>query len=90
MLEVNKSIGAVEERCSSARLSLDLYYEKMKIECLKSLDDYYNAQTDIIEKSKKEDLDNLMNLQGHLKVDLHRIDELMQKGIFQKFYSDFS
>jgi len=80
VLEVGKSMEAVKEHCSHARLSLDLYYEKMKIEVLKSLEDHYSILSEVIEKAKQEDLEQLGNLHNQLNVDLAKLDELLYKG----------
>ena len=71
---------AVKERCSSGQLSLDLYYEKMKMEMLKSLDNHHHALSDVIKKAKKEDLEHLENLHDQLQIDLKKLEELMQKS----------
>ena len=75
-------MDAVKEHCSRARLSLDLYYEKMKIEIFKSLEDHYNAMSDTIEKAKEEDLEQLGNLHNQLSFDLKKLEELLIQGIY--------
>ena len=85
MLEVGKSTEAVKEHCSRARLSLDLYYEKIKIEVLKSLEDHYSVLSEVIEKAKQEDLEQLGNLQNQLNIDLAKLNELLIKGIYDKW-----
>ncbi|XP_065065634.1 cytokine receptor-like factor 3 isoform X1 [Rhopilema esculentum] len=78
--EVNKSLKAVKESCSSARLALDLNYERIKMEVVRALDDRYHSLVDVIEKSKKEDMDLLKNLEDQLNTELSHLQELTNKG----------
>lgn len=81
ILEVNKSIVAVKERCTNARLSLDLYYEKMKMELMKTIDDHYHKQSEMIEKAKKDDLGHLGNLDNQLQADMRKLEDFLGKGL---------
>ena len=87
VLEVKKSMEAVKEHCAGVRLSLDLYYEKIKIEILKSLEDHYNVLSEVIEKTKQEDLEQLENLHGQLNSDLKKLEELLIRGNFVRILS---
>ena len=78
---------AVKEHCAGVRLSLDLYYEKIKIEILKSLEDHYNVLSEVIEKTKQEDLEQLENLHGQLNSDLKKLEELLIRGNFVRILS---
>lgn len=77
-------MDAVKEQCSRARLSLDLYYEKIKIEILKSLEDHYNALSETIEKAKEDDLEQLGNLHNQFSSDLKKLEELLIQGIYNR------
>ena len=81
MTEVNKSLKAVKESCSSARLALDLNYERIKMEVVRALDDRYHSLVDVIEKSKKEDIDMFKNLEDQLNAELSHLQELTNKGM---------
>ena len=81
MSEVSKSIKAVKDNCSSARLSLDLHYEKIKMQIVKALDDHYHDLTDMIDKTKIDDLASLNALQEQLQNDLNNVQELIKKGL---------
>lgn len=72
---------AVKESCASARLSLDLHYEKMKMEVISALEERYYSLVDVIDKAKKADLDSLSSFQNQLQHDLSKVKELIAEGV---------
>ena len=60
------------------------------MEVVRALDDRYHSLVDVIEKSKKEDIDMLKNLEDQLNAELLHLQELTNKGMgisFSRLYS---
>ncbi len=71
---------AVNESCKSAKLSLDIQYEKIKSDIARVLDEHYNNLVDYIDKANKKDTSLLDDLKNQLENDLSKVDELITKG----------
>ena len=78
--EISKSVEAVNESCKNARFSLDLHYQKIKLEVMKAIDGHYHSLVDYIERANKKDIDLLLGIKNQFLSDLDLATSLISKG----------